>query len=73
MAKLAFATHHHRHSFAMRLLEFGMGIDIDHLDIGTQLNADRPERDQEIVTKVAPSPTIDSQPRLFPICCRRHS
>jgi len=46
MAKLGLTAHDHRNALAMRLLEFGMSIDIDHLNIGTQLFADRPERVQ---------------------------
>ncbi len=66
MAKLGFTAHHHWHPFAIRLLEFRMGIDIDHLDNGAELIADRPQRGQQIIAKVAPSAAIDSQPRPFP-------
>lgn len=54
MAQLGFAAKHHRHPLAMGFLEFGMGIHIDHFDVGSQLLAYRLERRQEVIAEVAP-------------------
>ena len=71
MAKLGFTAYHHRHPFAMCLLELRMGIDIDHFDFGIVLLADWPQRTQQVVAEVAPGAAIDGQPRPFSICRHR--
>lgn len=70
MAKLDIAAHDHRNPFAMRFLEFRMGIDIDNLDIGVQFVTYRPQRLQKVVAQVTPGAAVYGQARALLTCHR---
>lgn len=71
MAQLRLATVHYGDPFTMQDIEFGMIIDIDHLDFRAERFAQRTQGLKQIIAKVTPGAAVDRQPGGRPTCLRR--
>lgn len=62
MAQLDTVKDEHGHEHIVARLEFGIGVDIDDVDVRAELGRKRRELSVHVVAKVAPGPPVKHQP-----------
>ena len=63
MAELCARVHQDRDQGIEALLQFGIAVDVDHIDRETELAANRRERGKHVVAQMAVAAAIEREPQ----------